>query len=486
VKICKKYARKNHLEKKFQKMFFFLDEEDLKNVVSKVHGRVLVELNMIERWEQTLNALKSEVSPHTYNTWFKPLQCKTFEQNKFFIEVPNSYYKEKIQKEFSTMLLSHLRQTTMNENVQLSFVLSEEPTVGFEKNFQPAVEIKEKEAKRDPSINTKYTFDSFVVGNTNQFAHAAAMAVAKEPGKTYNPLFLYGGVGLGKTHLLCAIANEIYKTKQKLRVVYRSSEQFTNELINSIRLGKMEEFRSLYRYCDVLLLDDIHFFTGKERTQEEFFHTFNALHQNGKQIVLTSDRMPNEIPDLDERLRSRFQAGLFCDIQKPDVETRVAILKKKSDEHGLNISNEVLFFMAESMDSNIRILEGCLTKLCATASLTKRPIDIDLAKEVVFSVSSREKQISTEEIIKAVSSFFHLKSTDLKSSRKHKVVAQPRQIAMYLCRKMTTLSFPELGQKFGGKDHTTIMHGHSKIQKELETNPQLRSTLLAIEKSLQN
>ncbi len=441
---------------------------------------------MIDRWEQTLNTLKSEVSPHTYNTWFKPLQYKTFDQDKVLIEVPNTYYKEKIQKEYSNILLSHLRQATSNQNVQLSFILSEENAPTVEKNFQPTVEVKEKEAKKESAVNSKYTFDSFVVGNTNQFAHAACQAVAKDPGKIYNPLFLYGGVGLGKTHLLCAIGNEIYQSKQKLRVVYRSSEQFTNDLINSIRLGKMEEFRSLYRHCDVLLLDDIHFFTGKERTQEEFFHTFNALHQNGKQIVLTSDRMPNEIPDLDERLRSRFQAGLFCDIQKPDVETRVAILEKKTEEHGLTISNEVLFFIAESMDSNIRILEGCLTKLAATASLTKRSIDIDLAKEVVFSVTAREKQISTEDIIKAVSSFFHLKSADLKSARKHKVVAQPRQIAMYLCRKLTTLSFPELGQKFGGKDHTTIMHGFSKIQKELEINPQLRSTLLAIEKNLQN
>ena len=440
---------------------------------------------MIERWEQTLNTLKTEVSPHTYNTWFKPLQCKTFDQNKFFVEVPNSYYKEKIQKEYSNILLNHLRQATMNQDVQLSFILSEE-TLTVEKPFQPTVEIKEREVKKDPSLQTKYTFDSFVVGNTNQFAHAACQAVAKNPGKTYNPLFLYGGVGLGKTHLLCATGNDIYKSKQRLKVVYRSSEQFTNDLISSIRLGKMEEFRSLYRHCDVLLLDDIHFFTGKERTQEEFFHTFNALHQNGKQIVLTSDRMPNEIPDLDERLRSRFQSGLFSDIQKPDVETKVAILEKKSEEVGVLVSKDVLFFIAESMDSNIRILEGCLNKLCATSSLTGKPITVDLAKEVVFSVSSREKQTSTEDIIKAVSSFFHLKSADIKSSRKHKVVAQPRQIAMFLSRKLTSLSFPELGQKFGGKDHTTIMHGHSKIQKELEVNPQLRSTILAIEKSLQN
>jgi chromosomal replication initiator protein len=437
---------------------------------------------MMESWAQTLDTLKTEVSPHTFNTWFKPLQCKTFEQDKILIEVPNTYYKEKIQKEYSNILLSRLRQVTMNENVQLSFVLSDE------KNSTPQnilIPVEVKELKKDASLNSKFTFDSFVVGNQNQFAHAACQAVANAPGKTYNPLFLYGGVGLGKTHLLSAIGNEILQSKQRLKVVYRSSEQFMNELINSIRLSKMDEFRSLYRHCDVLLLDDIHFFTGKERTQEEFFHTFNALHQNGKQIVLSSDRMPNEIPDLDERLRSRFQAGLFCDIQKPDVETRVAILRKKADQFGLVISDHVLFVLADAIDSNIRILEGCLTKLSAISSLSKRPIDESLVKEVVFSITTKEKILSTEEILKAVSSFFHLKSADLKSARKHKVVAQPRQIAMYLSRKLTSLSYPELGQKFGGKDHTTIMHGFSKIEKELEINPQLRSTIMAIEKSLQ-
>lgn len=437
---------------------------------------------MMESWAQTLDTLKTEVSPHTFNTWFKPLQCKTFEQDKILIEVPNTYYKEKIQKEYSNILLSRLRQVTMNENVQLSFVLSDE------KNSTPqniSIPAEAKEIKKDASLNSKFTFDSFVVGNQNQFAHAACQAVANAPGKTYNPLFLYGGVGLGKTHLLSAIGNEILQSKQRLKVVYRSSEQFMNELINSIRLSKMDEFRSLYRHCDVLLLDDIHFFTGKERTQEEFFHTFNALHQNGKQIVLSSDRMPNEIPDLDERLRSRFQAGLFCDIQKPDVETRVAILRKKADQFGLSISDSVLFVLADAIDSNIRILEGCLTKLSAISSLSKRPIDESLVKEVVFSITAKEKILSTEEILKAVSSFFHLKSADLRSARKHKVVAQPRQIAMYLSRKLTSLSYPELGQKFGGKDHTTIMHGFSKIEKELEINPQLRSTILAIEKSLQ-
>lgn len=441
---------------------------------------------MMERWEQTLDTLKTEISPHTFNTWLKPLQCKTFEHDKYFIEVPNTYYKEKIQKEFSNIILNRLREVSSNQNVQLSFVLSEEGA-SENKKVPTIVEPKQAEAKKDGYLNSKYTFDSFVVGNGNQFAHAACESVSKTPGQVYNPLFLYGGVGLGKTHLLSAIGNEINQSKPKLRVVYRSSEQFMNDLINSLKFGKMEEFRSRYRLmCDVLLLDDIQFFSGKERTQEEFFHTFNALHQDGKQIVLSSDRMPAEIPELDERLRSRFQAGLFCDIQKPDIETRVAILRKKADQHQVNIPNDVLFIIAEEVDSNIRVLEGCLNKMFAISSLTKRPIDLELAKEVVYSITAGEKKISTDDILKAVSSFFHLKTSDLKSARKHKVVAQPRQIAMYLARKLTSHSFPELGDRFGGKDHTTIMHGFSKIQKELETNAQLRSTIVAIEKNLQS
>lgn len=441
---------------------------------------------MMERWEQTLDTLKSKVSQHTFNTWFKPLQCKTFNQDKVLIEVPNHFYKEKIQKEFSNILLDHFRETTSNQNFQLSFVLSPENISAVAKP-PVLIENKEKESKKDVFLNAKYTFDSFVVGNNNQFAHAACMAVSQTPGQVYNPLFLYGGVGLGKTHLLSAIGNEIYKSNQRRKVVYRSSEQFMNELIGCIRTGKMESFRTQYRQlCDVLLLDDIHFFSGKERTQEEFFHTFNALYQDGKQIVLTSDRMPSEIPELDERLRSRFQSGLFCDVQKPDIETRIAILRKKADQQAIEINDHVLFMIAENVDSNIRVLEGCLNRLLATASLSKRPINEELVKEILFSISNKERTFSTDDIIKVVSSFFHLKSSDLKSSRKHKVVAQPRQIAMYLSRKITKLSFPELGNRFGGKDHTTIMHGCTKIQKELEINAQLRSTILAIEKNLQH
>lgn len=437
-------------------------------------------------WEQMLDRVKAHVSQHTFNTWFKPIQFKSYNNDKVCVEVPNSYYKEKIQKEYSNTLLQHLRESAFNPNIQLVFTISDNSnTQQISKEISAEIS-KERDLKKDPQLNSKYTFESFVVGNNNQFAHAACEAVSKSPGKTYNPLFIYGGVGLGKTHLLSSIGNEVYKLNPRLKVVYRSSEQFTNDLINSLKFNKMESFRTQYRQsCDVLLLDDIHFLSGKERTQEEFFHTFNHLYQDGKQIVLTSDRMPSEIADLDERLRSRFQSGLFCDIQKPDIETRVAILKRKADQYHVQIDDDVLFVMAENVDSNIRVLEGCLTRMVASASLNKREINEELVKEVIFEITSSNKMISPEDIIKAVSSFFHLKSSDLKSSRKHKVVAQPRQIAMYLSREKTKLSFPELGEKFGGKDHTTIMHGHNKIKKELENNPQLRSTILAIEKNLQ-
>lgn len=440
---------------------------------------------MLKNWEQTLDTIKTELTPHVYNTWLKPLQYKSFQQNKLCIEVPNQFYKDKVQQNFSKIILDHFKTTTSNQDIELTFTLSENPGSFLpENNVQETIE-KEKEVKKDPYLGSKYKFESFVVGNGNQLAHAAALAVSESPGQAYNPLFVYGGVGLGKTHLLSAIGNKILQLKPNLKVVYRTSEQFTNDVINSIRFEKMQEFRSRYRdTCDVLLLDDIQFLSKKERTQEEFFHTFNTLQQAGKQIVLTSDRMPSEIPDLDERLRSRFQSGLFCDIQKPDIETRVAILRKKLENQPLSVPDSVLFLIAENVDSNIRVLEGCLTKIMAEASLYKKPVDDELAKNVVFSLSSQEKSISTDHILSAVSSFFHLKISDLKSARRHKVVAQPRQIAMYLARKMTPLSFPELGQKFGGKDHTTVLHGYTKIQKELETNPQLRSTLMAIEKSI--
>ncbi|SUY54196.1 chromosome replication initiator DnaA [Clostridium tetani] len=328
-------------------------------------------------------------------------------------------------------------------------------------------------------LNPKYTFDSFVIGNSNRFAHAASLAVAEAPAKAYNPLFIYGGVGLGKTHLMHAIGHYILQNNSNVKVVYVSSEKFTNELINSIKDDKNEEFRNKYRNVDVLLIDDIQFIAGKERTQEEFFHTFNALHEANKQIILSSDRPPKEIPTLEDRLRSRFEWGLIADIQAPDFETRMAILKKKADVEHLNIPNEVMVYIATKIKSNIRELEGALIRIVAFSSLTNKEISVDLASEALKDIiSSKESnQVTIELIQDIVSSYFNLRVEDFKSSRRTRNVAFPRQIAMYLCRKLTDNSLPKIGEEFGGRDHTTVIHGYEKISTALKKDESLQKTV---------
>jgi chromosomal replication initiator protein len=326
-------------------------------------------------------------------------------------------------------------------------------------------------------LNPKYTFDSFVIGNSNRFAHAASLAVAEAPAKAYNPLFIYGGVGLGKTHLMHAIGHYILQNNQKSKVVYVSSEKFTNELINSIKDDKNVDFRNKYRNIDVLLIDDIQFIAGKERTQEEFFHTFNALHESNKQIILSSDRPPKEIPTLEDRLRSRFEWGLIADIQAPDFETRMAILKKKADVENLNIPNEVMVYIATKIKSNIRELEGALIRIVAFSSLTNKDVSVELAAEALKDIisSKQSKQVTIDLIQDVVANYFNLKVDDLKSSRRTRNVAFPRQIAMYLSRKLTDMSLPKIGEEFGGRDHTTVIHAYEKI-----------STNLKVDESLQN
>ena len=336
------------------------------------------------------------------------------------------------------------------------------------------------------SLKSKYSFESFVVGSSNQFAHAAARAVSKTPGVSYNPLFVYGGVGLGKTHLLNAIGLELLRNAPKSRVIYVSAEQFMNELVYCLRYQKMGDFRKKYRDgCDLLLVDDVQFIAGKERTQEEFFHTFNHLHDAQKQIVLTSDKVPREIPGLEERLRSRFEWGLIADIQAPDLETRLAILKKKADDDGIVINDEVAFFLVSHIKSNIRELEGSLIRLNAFASLNSAPITIDLAKDVLKNVlGGIDKHLTVEEIQKVVADFYAIKLADLTGKRRIKSFALPRQIAMYLCRKHVNSSYPEIGSKFGGKDHSTVVHAFSKVQKNLETDLRLKDQVQALEQSI--
>ncbi|MCB0307735.1 MAG: chromosomal replication initiator protein DnaA [Bdellovibrionales bacterium] len=442
---------------------------------------------MKQTWTQTKAHLESVLPSHTFNTWIKPLSYRSVSENKLIIEVPNAFYKERILSSYANLILAKVRQISENHFLDVSFVLPD--AFASSKVIESISKIKttalfEKNVSRSKeSINQRYTFDHLVVGSHNQFAHAAAMAVCDAPGQLYNPLFIYGGVGLGKTHLLCAIGNEILKRSPQKRVVYQTSEDFVNQLIQSIRNQRMNDFRTQHRQgLDVLLIDDIQFFSGKERTQEEFFHTFNALHQFNVQIVLTSDRMPKDIPELDERLRSRFEWGLFCDVTVPDLETRVAILRKKADSSGVDLPDDVADFLASENTSNIRSLEGVFISLVAKSSLQKRPLTLEFAKEVFASHPKIPPNI--EEIQRHVSSFYNLAVSTMRSSCRQKAVALPRQIAMFLARKHTASSYPDIGKKFGGKDHSTVIHAVEKIERLVLEDNKFRHTVEAIEKSL--
>ncbi len=375
----------------------------------------------------------------------------------------------------------------INETSENNFVCKNNNNIEGNINLAPVnlkTEVKEKNTENKKSlkkeylnINEKYTFENFVIGSGNQFAHAASVAVANLPGQTYNPMFIYSDVGLGKTHLLNAIANKIIKEKN-LNVYLVSSEKFTNEMITSIRDDKMVDFRNRYRNVDVLLIDDIQFIAGKERTQEEFFYTFNALYENQKQIVVSSDKIPKDIVSLEERIRSRFEWGLIADIQPPDFETRVAILKKKAILNNINFPDEVINLLANKINSNIRELEGAMIKISAYSSFTGRLIDIDLAIEATSNLlKENEKVITAENVIKSVCNYFNIKIADIKSNKKLKEFVEPRQIAMYLIRTYTELSFPEIGDKFGGKDHSSIIYAVNKVKKNLKNNEGLEKTL---------
>lgn len=447
---------------------------------------------MEELWNQALYGVQNELSDHAFNTWIRPLHVRSAENDCFLVEAPNKFFRDRVEGAYAGLIRSKLRLVSRSETADISFVVSEaKPKEPFPlrelSRAKKEITKQEPEAALPDGLSQKYTFASFVVGQSSQFAHAAAQAVAQNPAQTYNPLFLYGGVGLGKTHLLCAIGNEAARLRPGSRVVYRTAERFMNEFINTIRYEKTLEFRTRFREtCDILLIDDAQFFGGKERTQEEFFHTFNTLYEAGKQIVLTSDKFPKEIPGLDERLRSRFEMGLLCDIQPPDVETRVAILKKKAEVDRVSLPDDVAFFLASQIKSNVRVLEGSLVRLAAFSSISGRSIDLDFAKEIFGSLRPDDRSVPIDLIQRRVAEFFNLNPSDLKSARRHRVVALPRQVAMYLSRKLTRASFPELGQQFGGKDHTTVMHAVSKIEKLLESDSPLRKTVENIEQTLHN
>ncbi|MGL5152080.1 MAG: chromosomal replication initiator protein DnaA [Clostridium sp.] len=442
-------------------------------------------------WQKTLEIIKTEMTEVSYNTWIKSCNPVAIANNTIKISVPNSFTQDILEKRYKS-LVANCIEAVCNKLYTIEFVLESDLIIEEE---APKKEIKTKEKEKNAviinddmitTLNPKYTFDSFVIGNSNRFAHAASLAVAESPARAYNPLFIYGGVGLGKTHLMHAIGHYILQNNPSAKVVYVSSEKFTNELINAIKDDKNEEFRNKYRNVDVLLIDDIQFIAGKERTQEEFFHTFNALHDADKQIILSSDRPPKEIPTLEDRLRSRFEWGLIADIQVPDFETRMAILKKKADVEKLNVANEVMVYIATKIKSNIRELEGALIRIVAYSSLTNRDITVDLASEALKDIISKKqsKHITIDSIQDIVASYFNLRIEDLKSQRRTRNVAYPRQIAMYLSRKLTDMSLPKIGEEFGGRDHTTVIHAYEKISEKLNNDESLQHTINDISKKL--
>ncbi|MBD7916123.1 chromosomal replication initiator protein DnaA [Clostridium sp. Sa3CUN1] len=440
-------------------------------------------------WAKTLNIIKGEMSEVSFNTWIKSCEPISISSNTIKISVPNSFTQDILEKRYKDLVVNSI-EAACSKVYNVDFIVASD--------IQEVEEKEEKKIKADDkssitvsdemssTLNPKYTFDSFVIGNSNRFAHAASLAVAEAPAKAYNPLFIYGGVGLGKTHLMHAIGHYALQNNSSAKVVYVSSEKFTNELINAIKDDKNEEFRNKYRNVDILLIDDIQFIAGKERTQEEFFHTFNELHDANKQIILSSDRPPKEIPTLEDRLRSRFEWGLIADIQAPDFETRMAILKKKADVEKLNVANEVMVYIATKIKSNIRELEGALIRIVAYSSLTNRPITVELASEALKDIISNKqnKNVTIDVIQDVVAGYFNLRVEDLKSQRRTRNVAYPRQIAMYLSRKLTDMSLPKIGEEFGGRDHTTVIHAYEKISDILNTDESLQHTVNDITKKL--
>ena len=438
-------------------------------------------------WQEALQYIQAKVPRQVYDTWFIPAQLDRIEDSTAHIGVPNKFFGEWLHTHYATLLAEAVSTARGGGNLSVNFIIFAKP-VARQQEAHVALHAARSsgvpKARRGIQLNPKYTFDNFVVGAGNQFAHAACMAVAEQPGKTYNPLFIYGGVGLGKTHLLNAIGNHVAE-RTDLRIAYLTTEQFTNEVINSIRYDKMADLRKRYRHIDMLMIDDIQFLVGKERTQEEFFHTFNALYEGHKQIVLSSDRFPKDMPDIEERLRSRFEWGLIADLQPPDVETRIAILRKKSEDEGVKLPEDVIHFLSNTMKSNIRELEGSLVRLGAYASLTGQVITLDMAKTVLRDlIGEKKKIVAMDDIQEVVCTQFHVKMTELKSRRRSKTLVHPRQIAMYLCRELTDASYPEIGRQFGGKDHTTIIHACRQIAKARETDTALHATIETLKEKI--
>jgi chromosomal replication initiator protein len=435
--------------------------------------------NAQELWDEALSVIRNRISRQSFEAWFRPLSLGAVEDHRIHVLLPNRFFKEWFEEHYLGLLRSAL-EDLMFTKVEVVLLLPE-------KEAAPSVLVRDEPAHHRASrrprdaaaqFNPKYSFDSFVVGSSNQFVHAACLAVAEQLSKAYNPLFIYGGVGLGKTHLLHAIGHLALQRNPRIKVSYVSSEKFTNDLINAIRFDATVEFRNRYRSLDLLLIDDIQFIAGKERTQEEFFHTFNDLYDSSKQLVISSDSLPREIPTLEERLRSRFEWGLIADIQPPDLETKAAILRKKAQAEGVRLPDEVSLFIAKHAKSSIRELEGSLVRLVAHASFAGREVSLELAQEVLNDLTAEQQRLPTiPSIQKAVAEFYGVRVDDLRSRGRNKSIVLPRQVAMYLCRQIVKASLPDIGEGFGGKDHSTVIHACEKVKRKIASEDPFRKQI---------
>lgn len=443
-----------------------------------------------ELWQQALSIIQTKISKPSFDTWFKATKIIHSEQSTLTVLAPNEFARDWLEGKYAQLIKNTLLEIC-GEEKDIHFVIEQERIEPDKKSQPEPIAPQPRSSHEDEYaklLNPKYTFDTFVIGAGNRFAHAASLAVAEQPAKAYNPLFIYGGVGLGKTHLMHAIGHYILEHNPRSRVLYLSSEKFTNEFINAIRDNRGEEFRNKYRNIDILLIDDIQFIAGKEQTQEEFFHTFNALHEAHKQIIISSDRQPKEIPTLEERLRSRFEWGLITDIQPPDLETRVAILRKKAKAENLEIPNEAIMYIANHINTNIRELEGALIRVIAYSSLVNEDITTHLAAQALKDIipSGRPRSITIHDIQQTVGDYFGVKIEDFKARKRTKAIAFPRQVAMYLSRELTDFSLPKIGEAFGGRDHTTVIHAHEKISKLIEQDQELYKVIDNLSDKIKN
>ncbi|AGB40039.1 chromosomal replication initiator protein DnaA [Halobacteroides halobius DSM 5150] len=445
--------------------------------------------NIQEIWDTALDKIKTQLSTPSFETWFKSTQALGIKNNSLLIEVPNEFAKDWLETRYSKLIQEVISDIT-NNSYKIEFIIPEMKEEEILTEKKSTTKSKTKASQQEeveiepPALNSKYTFDSFVIGSSNRFAHAASLAVAEAPAKAYNPLFIYGDVGLGKTHLMHAIGHYILEHNSDMKVMYLTSEKFTNKLINSIRDDETTAFRNQYRNIDILLIDDIQFLAGKERTQEEFFHTFNALHDANKQIIISSDRPPKEIPTLEERLRSRFEWGLITDIQEPDLETRIAILKKKAALEGLELPNNVIVHIANKIKSNIRELEGALIRIIAYSSFSNKSVSVELAQQVLANIAQENpanrpegKEITPGFIKEIVADHYDISLEKMNSKKRTRAIAFPRQIAMYLTRELTDLSLPQIGDKFGGRDHSTVLHAYDKIKNKISNEAEFEKNI---------